>query len=392
MIDGLHASLAIGGLALCTLRAWQLRARDPLVTSLWLCLLFLSFGEAMQVSAIFALAGDLLGRPGAGVVVMSGCVIAGSTACRRFAYAILRGEHPGSWLRVGLPGAVVWGLVLVLFWSDAPAPLPAELRHRGFWYDGTLNSALLWWLTIGYNAWSLVVSFRALRTYAQLSRPGPVRTGLALGASGIAVGFVFTELQAVMAGLWLVGRGREFVALDAELNAAVLSICLGLIGTGVGYPSLVAQLARVRLALGRRRALRQLQPLAAYLRSVAPDNAFDLSPKDRTQLLIATGTSIRDRQRHLRHYVTPDLQRRAMDDAAKLTASPVEARALGEAAWLEVAARAKTHGGIAAAAIYDPPSQDQSLDDEVASLTRLARAHARDPKVAVLVSALERGA
>lgn len=391
MIDALHLAFAVGGLTLSAARAWQLRARDPLLTSLWVTLLFLSLGEAMQVPQVFAFVSELVGRPGAGTVVTSGCVVIASTACRRFAHAILRGD-PGSWRRASAPGIAVWLAGALLFWTDKPTPLPPELRGRGFWYDQSINSALMWWLYLAYLGWALVVSFQALRKYARLSPIGPLRTGLTMGAAGIAVGFLFVEIHAVMAGLWLTGRGPALVELDAQLNAAILTISLALIGLGTIFPPLTATITAARVTMQERRALRQLKPLADYLRAVAPYNAFDLEPSDRTQRLVATGTSIRDRQRHLRHYVTPTLQRQALSRARALASTPEDAHALSEAAWLEVAARAKRQGELPVAARYDPPFGGDTLTEEIAALTRLARAHRRDSTVHSLIRELEAAA
>lgn len=240
------------------------------------------------------------------------------------------------------------------------------------------------WLRAGaflaYLGWALAGMLRVTRTHARAAADGDVRAGLTLGAYGCGVGFGFIALEAAVVILWAAGAADAGRPVDLAAKCVAL-LSMSLIVAGV----LRATVARPVRALARRhrhfRAQRRLDPLWLALREAAPAGAADLAPVmvGHRVKLVRTVIEIRDRQRVLRRYVSPEVCAAALSAAHQHGLAGPEAAAAAEAAWTEVARRSllagrKPRPDTGAAAGQTVAVGGRSLDDEVHWLERVSAA------------------
>ena len=374
MADALHG---LAGLCLCLLMAARARMLRGSTTarSLWVALAVLGLVQLLQVDVAYRGLEQLLGHPGSAALLAHALTVVAAAATRELHSSLdphraaRRANRHYAWAGVAL------ATMLVTFAVAPPTVVPPSLRHRSEYYDAAVPTALTWAAYLSYLTWALMGMFGATRCFARQAPVGPLRTGLRLGAAGIGVGFGYVALKVAVVAAWLSGAGPSVVRFDAVTEAAVLSCCLLLIGTGSAYEAISAHLAAVRRRAARRRSLRRLQPLAAVLQPDSPGNGYRLPVTGDQHRLILQVTDIRDAQRALRGFVDPAA--RADAEAAARTAGigRDQAAVLAEAAALELARRAKASGARARPSVLHAPAGGRDLDEEVRCLERLAAAY-----------------
>lgn len=374
MIDALHAS---GALALCGLTAARTSMLRGTLTArcLWLALAVLGVCQGLQVQAVYRALERLTGLPGSAALSIHALTVLAAVAARALHDSLDVHRPPGLDRR-----SVLWAGAALLVMGTAyalapPAAVPAALAHRAEYYDDTAATAVVWAAYLLYLNWSLAGMFSATRRFAAQAQPGPTRTGLRLGAAGIAVGFGYVALKVVVVTGWLSGHGRDLVGWDAAGEAVVLTCCLLLIATGSAYEALSAAATRWSRAQARRRSLRRLSWLSRLLAHTSPGAQYRLPARDDHQRLIVRVTDIRDAQRTLRAHTPPQARPDALR-AARAAGHPDElAEDLADAAALELARRTKARGGRPAPSTLAQAGGAADLAGEVRCLERLAAAY-----------------
>lgn len=374
MTDALHA---LGALGLCLLTAARVSMLRGTLTArcLWLALALLGLCQALQVQPVYRGLEHSTGLPGSAALVIHALTVLAAVAARALHDSLDPDRPPGLDRR-----SLLWagGALLVMGTAYAlavPAGVPAALAHRSEYYDGTFATAVVWAAYLLYLNWALAGMFSATRRFAGQAQPGPTRTGLRLGAAGIAVGFGYVALKVVVVAGWLSGHGPALVAFDATCEALVLACSLLLIATGSSYEVLTAVANRRLRARARRRSLRRLAGLARLLAYSSPGARYRLPARNDHQRLILRVTDIRDAQRTLRGH-TPPAARQHAYRAARAAGHPHDdADDLADAAALELARRAKARGRRPSPSTLAQPTGGRDLAGEVACLERLAAAY-----------------
>ncbi len=342
--------------------------------SLWVALAVLAVCQLLQVLPVYRGIERQLALPGVTALLIHSLVVAAAAAARTLYNSLEPGRSRPD--RRHLWWAVAaWLLLAGLYTAAPPRQVPAALTGRAEYYDGSVLTALAWLVYLTYLSWALVGMLACTRRFARQAQPGPLRTGLRVGAAGVVVGFGYVALKLTVVGLWLAGHGPAVVRFDAVAEAAVLSGCLLLIGTGSAYEGLAFQLDRARQAARRARSLRRLAPLARQLQQDLPSAGYTLPVDGDQQRLILLVTEIRDAQRALRGFLDPDLVEHAAAAARVAGHHAGQLDALAEAAGLELARRAKTSGARPRPSVLREPAGGRGLLEEVACLERLAAAY-----------------
>lgn len=374
MTDGLHGLGALGLFGLTVARASMLRGTLT-ARCLWLALALLGVCQALQVQTVYRGLEHLTGRPGSAALTVHALTVLAAVAARAL-HDSLDVDRPPGLNRRSLLWAGAALLVMAAAYALAPpAAVPAALAHRAEYYDDTAATALVWAAYLLYLSWALAGMFSATRRFADQAQPGPTRTGLRLGAAGIAVGFGYVALKVVVIAGWLYGHGPALVHLDATCEALVLTCCLLLIAVGSAYEVLSATAAGVSQSRARRRSLRRLSRLANLLKQSSPGAQYRLPAQDDHQRLILRVTDIRDAQRTLRGHTSPVMREHAFRAAQAAGNPPEHAGDLADAAALELARRGKARGQRASPSTLAQPGGGPDLAGEVACLERLAAAY-----------------
>lgn len=374
MPDALHtvAALCLG--VLTGARTSMLRGTVT-ARCLWVALALLGLCQALQVQPVYRTLEDLTGLPGSAALTIHALTVLAAVATRALHDSLDPGRPAGLDRR---PVLLAAGALLVMgtaYGLAPPTEVPTALAHRSEYYDATAGTAVVWTAYLLYLNWSLAGMFAATRRFAGQAQPGPTRTGLRLGAAGIAVGFGYVALKVVVVAGWLAGHGPALVQPDAIGEALVLTCCLLLIATGSAYEALNSRVAGLPRALTRRRSLRQLRRLARVLAQSSPGAQYRLPAQDDHQRLILRVTDIRDAQRSLRAHTEPGVRQRAHDAALAAGTAGQDAEDLADAATLELARRAKARGQRPYPSTVAEPTGGWDLDSEIHCLQRLAVAY-----------------
>jgi len=232
---------------------------------------------------------------------------------------------------------------------------------------------------LAYLGWALAGMLRVTRTHARGSSDD-VRAGLTLGAIGCGIGFGFIALEAAVVVLWAGGAAASGRPADAAAKCVAL-VSMSFIVAGVLRATVARPLRAAVHWCWELRAQRRLDPLWVALRQAAPKGAADLAlvMVGHRVRLVRTVIEIRDRQRILCRYVSPDLCTAALTAAHRSGLEGSDAAAAAEAAWTEVARRALLAGlaprsDVGAAAGQVAAAGGHNLDGEVHWLERVSTA------------------
>lgn len=386
MADVLHTGAALCLVLLTVARLRMLR--DSITSrSLWVALGVLGTCQFLQVGAVYRAVEQGLGRPGSAALLIHALTVVAAAAARELHNSLDPTRSPTAERR-----HVGWAVVALLvmvggYLARPPAEVPEALARRSEYYDETWPTAVSWGAYLAYLSWSLAGMLAATRRCARQAQPGPLRTGLRLGAAGIAVGFGYVALKVAVVAAWLAGAGSAVARLDAPAEAAVLACCLLLIGTGSAFEMFCGWVAALRADLDGRRSLRRLRHLGQALADSAPGSRYNL-PADRThQRLILQVTAIRDAQRGLRPFRCPKAAGAARTAAVAAGHPPDVASAVAEAVALELAQRSRAAGRPPRASTVEPATGGRNLAEEVRCLERLAAAY-RHPFVRLYIDRL----
>lgn len=371
MSDTLHCLAGLYLLVLTVSRIRMLRD-NGMARSLWIALAALGVCQVLQVSWIYRGLEQQADMVGITALVIHSLTVLAAAAVRELHNSVSSEPNSGDRRHVRLAVAAV----LLMWGAYAAAPpdrVPSALLHRSEYYDGTAATALIWAVYLAYLNWALAGMFSSARRLARQAQPGPLRTGLTIGAAGLGVGFGYVALKVLVVLAWLGGDGPDLVRFDEVSEAAVLACSLLLIGTGSAYEAISDHLDRARELVRQRRSLRQLRPLARSLQEAAPGAGYNLPVRGHRQRLILRVTEIRDAQRILRSYVAPENISSAAA-AARAAGHADRACVLAEAAALELGRRAKQRGERVQASVVRVPAGGRDLREEVQCLEQLAQA------------------
>lgn len=374
MPDLLHA---LAGLCLVVLTAARTSMLRGTVTArcLWIALALLGVCQALQVQPVYRAIEQWSGLPGSAALTVHVLTVLAAVAARALHDSLDPARPPGLDRRPVLWAAAALVVMGTAYGLAPPAEVPPALAHRSEYYDDTPGTAVVWAAYLLYLNWSLAGMFAATRRFARQAQPGPTRSGLRLGATGIAVGFGYVALKVVVVAGWLAGYGPALVQPDAVGEAVVLTCSLLLIATGSAYEALSSAAADLPRALARRRALGQLRRLAQVLAQSSPGAQYRLPAQNDHQRLILRVTDIRDAQRTLRAHTAPGLREHAHATALRQGYAGQHADDLADAAALELARRAKARGQRPHPSTVNRPTGGRDLDSEVRCLQRLAAAY-----------------
>jgi hypothetical protein len=370
--DALHCLAGLYLLLLTVSRVQMLRD-SGMARSLWVALAALGLCQFLQVSWVYRGLEQQAGLVGITALVIHSLTVLAAAAVRELHNSVnpdLRGGVDRRHVRLAV------GAVLLMWATYAAAPpdrVPDALLDRSEYYDETAATALIWAVYLAYLNWALAGMFSSARRLARQAQPGPLRTGLTIGAAGLGVGFGYVALKVVVVLAWLGGDGPKVVRLDAVAEAAVLACSLLLIGTGSAFEVISDQVRGAGELVRHRRSLRRLTPLAQSLQQAAAGVGYNLPVRGGRQRLILRVTEIRDAQRTLRGYVAPETVSSAAA-AARAAGHADRALVLAEAAALELGRRAKERGDRVHASVVREPAGGRDLREEVQCLEQLAQA------------------
>lgn len=371
MTDALHCLAGLYLLVLSVSRVRMLRDRG-MARSLWVALAALGVCQVLQVSWIYRGLERQADMVGITALLIHSLTVLAAAAVRELHNSV--NPEPRGKDRRHIRLAVVAVLLMWAAYAAAPPDMaPSALLHRSEYYDETAATALIWAVYLAYLNWALAGMFSSARRLARQAQPGPLRTGLTIGAAGLGVGFGYVALKVVVVLAWLRGDGPDVVRFDAVSEAAVLACSLLLIGTGSAYEAISDHLDRAGERVRQRRSRRRLTPFARFLQEAAAGAGYNLPVRGQRQRLILRVTEIRDAQRTLRSYVAPELIS-AAEDAARAAGHEDCAPVLAEAAALELGRRAKQRGDRVHASVVRVPAGGRDLREEVRCLEQLAQA------------------
>lgn len=371
MADWLHAAAAVMLGVAVTWRVQMLRGSMTSRT-LWIALTLLGLCQALQVNGVYRAVEQGTGLPGSAAMVVHVLTVIAAAAVREFHHSLDAAREPGLDRRSLALAALSLTVMIGVYSVFPPAAVHPALSGRSEYYDGTAATAVVWTAYLAYLSWALLGGFTLTRRFARQAEPGPTRTGLRVGAVGLGVGFGYVALKVVVVGGWVIGAGPVLVRGDEVGEAVVLTCSLVLICAGSTAEALAAAGASARSTVRSRLALYRLRRLRSRLESGDSTADYRLPAATDRQRLILLVTGIRDAQRTLRRFVSPEVLADAQR-AAENAGHPCDrAELLAEAAGLELARRARTQGLRPLPSTPSHQLGGEDLEAEIRHLEQLA--------------------
>ena len=348
---------------------------------LWLTLAALAVGATADLPGLPAALDTALGTgPNVGHLLKHMAVLAAAAGARE----VVRGfalppNQAAAGLRPRLATFAIAQIALLALFVAAPVhttQLP------------TLNAAAdqptllaYWAVYVVFVGGSLVSVERLTRWYLAHAERGGLRTGFVLLELGALVGLLYCAHKVLhvggQAGLLpftpLAGQGDD-------VSDGLQGIALLLLVLGVAWPQLAEHPWSRRLTAAR--ADRALQPLWRELTAATPGVALHRQVHDPHERLYDRVIEIRDSILALRPYADSHLVARTRAAAATLDVPPQHRDAAADAAWLELARRAKLRNEPAAAGSARTPPVTLDLDDEVRALLAVRQQHRAGARIA----------
>jgi hypothetical protein len=268
----------------------------------------------------------------------------------------------------------------------------------------TVETAVLWLVTLGWPALSCALLVRPIRAYGPGLHDGPVRFAVAFASCGLlALGMA---AAGQLARLVMHAAPPISVPVPVDLPRIIevtASVGLSLIAAAFLIPRLAAALDPARRWASAWLAVRRLAPLTQALEAGAPEwdtprSRSDASLRHPSLRLYREVIAIRDTSWTLLASVDDAIIAEAVAFARRCVLSTDEQAiaALAEACWLGHALRVRRSGSRHPVPAHDlvildrPPDEDDgSLRDEVTFLLAVARAWRDGRQVRRFLAALD---
>lgn len=348
-----------------------------------LALAFFTLGLTVNVDPVYIGLDAATGVPNLADLVEHTAVIAGATVL----LGVLRAVHvPG---RPRFPLVLVVAAVAVTAVSAAlfaVAPLPVEAPQFTERYAGVPAIRGYWAVQVVFLGFALVELIR-IAGYARTARRTATRVGFAFVAAGAATGLVYAVNKLAALAAAGLDPGGPVAVVTGLFDEPLLALGTVAIGAGLLLPPAAAATRRAWEPVLYRWDVQLLRGLWLDLAVVNPRLVLTEVPTRAEDLLDGYSLAIRryrmvvellDATAALRNYVTPQLDRAALDAGAGL-GGPRRA-AVVDACWLTAARTRYLRGAAPGSGRAGPLSDTRSGEDEVARhLRRVAwsRRHSR---------------
>ena len=294
----------------------------------------------------------------------------------------------------GIVAAAVAATLVVLF-VRAPvddAALTSQFADR---YGREPAMLAFWAVFLTWLALALVSTVRLAWRYGRHAPRNPVSTAILLIGGSAAACFGYVVVKSIYLVAVNVSGGQRLAGPYATGTTGLLIVAMALMAIGCAWPTL-GRLPGIR-QLATLRRLRRLRPLWLALYEATPAIALT-SPSPMTRVgifrdldvrLYRRVIEIRDGLLALRPYAPPDLHDRARDLAIEFGVGAQQLESVVEAAWVEVATRAKLRGDTAAGHHVTAVEGGFDAVSEAAILEQISRALSSSPTVAAIADRLE---
>lgn len=348
---------------------------------LWLTLTALAVGATVDLPGLPAALDRALGTgPNTGHLLKHMAVLAAAAGAREVVRSFaLPPDQAAAGVRQRLATFAAAQVALLALFTVAPVHA-SELPTLNAVAD---RPALLayWAVFVVFLTGSLISVERLTRWYLGHADRGGLRTGFVLLELGALVGLLYCAHKVLHVAVQ--AQQLPLTPLTAradEVSDGLKGIAFLLLVLGVAWPQLAEQPLVRRLAAAR--ADRALRPLWHELAAAVPGVALHRQVHDPHERLYDRVIEIRDSVLALRPYADERLLARTRRVAAELAVPLRHRDAAADAAWLELARRAKLRNEPAPAGGGRPPPVTLDLDDEVRTLLAISRQHAAGVRIA----------
>jgi hypothetical protein len=324
---------------------------------------------------------DHVTMPNLAHVLKHGLLMLGAAGAREFLQLHMHDErtaHQGRSIRLVVTVLAVAALASLFALSPARSVETTSMTVATVTDGYMLGYWLVYVTTMGA---ALVPVTAAMSRFARHTEPSPVRTTLTLIATGTGIGVLYLTHKAIFIAMRLLQvRGGWLIDYHDQVSTLLVAGSVIPLALGLTWQYL-ARLPLVRHALAYR-ALAVLHPLWLRLYEATPAIALTPprnrqrddrpGPLDVDHCLQRRVIEIRDGALALRPFLALN-DRSAEDVLARLSVNKRDRGLFAEAAWLELARRAKVAGLHPSNDHVNIPAGATDLAGEIRTLTRIAK-------------------